>query len=367
MISSTNGPVRRGFTLIELLVVIAIIAVLIALLLPAVQAAREAARRAQCVNNLKQIGLALHNYHQTSDCFAPAYLPRPGGTNLDFSAHARLLAYLEGGTLYNALNWNVPVNNQGPAASANTTVSTAKVTTFLCPSNPPPSWTNRTLLLYGISAPATGNNYFASLGSTLSTAPTFENGPFALNTSLTAANVILGIRHVTDGTSNSIAFGEWRTGSGNNVQITIPTDVVMNVPTSTFPAGITPSSTSMMITSANSAALVTWASTCASMVSNPANRNPDHTPTLGEDWASALLAHTIGNVVLPPNPPYPNCCTGATIQASGIYTLSSLHPGGCNVLMCDGSVRYLKNSTNINTVVALGSINQGEVVSTDSY
>src|SRR5438067_1459303 len=114
-------PYRRAFTLIELLVVIAIIAVLIALLLPAVQAAREAARRAQCVNNLKQIGLALHNYHSTNDCFPPGALALfQNGNIADIanpknnwgpSAHARMLGSLEQQALYNALNFYVGVFN----------------------------------------------------------------------------------------------------------------------------------------------------------------------------------------------------------------------------------------------------------------
>src|SRR5437763_187780 len=103
MTSMRVGPIRRGFTLIELLVVIAIIAVLIALLLPAVQAAREAARRTQCVNNLKQIGLALHNYHDNN-------LALPWGTGPwnwnDWSAHSLLLPYLEQQPLYNSINFN---------------------------------------------------------------------------------------------------------------------------------------------------------------------------------------------------------------------------------------------------------------------
>src|ERR1700756_5037566 len=107
---------HRGFTLIELLVVIAIIAVLIALLLPAVQAAREAARRAQCVNNLKQIGVALHNYENSIGSFPPGALTSPSTSNpaanaYSFSAHARVLSFLEQQSLYNAANFFVPAYN----------------------------------------------------------------------------------------------------------------------------------------------------------------------------------------------------------------------------------------------------------------
>src|ERR1700674_3071714 len=137
---------RRGFTLIELLVVIAIIAALIALLLPAVQAAREAARRSQCINNLKQVGLALHNYHQTNDCFPPGGLAMRAsdtgtvGTNVGFAPQPRLLAGGEQQPLYNALNFSLGSNNDVYGAGCNSTVTSSRLSVFLCPSSVPPSW-----------------------------------------------------------------------------------------------------------------------------------------------------------------------------------------------------------------------------------
>src|SRR5689334_22741074 len=131
---------RPGFTLIELLVVIAIIGVLIALLLPAVQSAREAARRSQCTNNLKQLGLALHNYESSNGSFPPAgestnYGTTPPSTQFvdgSWSTFARILPYIEGGASYNAANFSLEYHD---LTGANFTASSTVVATFLCPSS----------------------------------------------------------------------------------------------------------------------------------------------------------------------------------------------------------------------------------------
>ena len=178
-----NSKVRQGFTLIELLVVIAIIAVLIALLLPAVQAAREAARRSSCVNNMKQIGLALNNYESVNTSYPPGGLAvitattKASVNNASFSTHARLLQFAEQGAIFNAMNFSYgcfnSVDTYGNAA--NSTASAATLAMFLCPSCTPPTWNiNRDT---GQSFRSPGNSYFASMGSTLEFLATQTGGP----------------------------------------------------------------------------------------------------------------------------------------------------------------------------------------------
>ena len=159
---------RRGFTLIELLVVIAIIAVLIALLLPAVQSAREAARRAQCTNGLKQIGLAMHNYHSGIGTFplGGAYAP-PGGSGYKgyvsswgtWSANALMMGYLEQTAMYNAANFSFAVG-MGLGWLVNSTISTSNLNTFICPSDGLSPNTP-----FGSQWGGSNNNYYASVGT----------------------------------------------------------------------------------------------------------------------------------------------------------------------------------------------------------
>ena len=363
-----------GFTLIELLVVIAIIAVLIALLLPAVQAAREAARRIQCVNNLKQIGLGLHNYYQTNDCFPPGALAIfPNGNlnsttiknNQSPSAHARMLNYLEQQSLYNALNFSVSIFNEPVGDSMNMTVSRTVINTFLCPSSVAPSWT-----IQGADAPfkntkAPGNSYFASVGSSLEFAAQQTggppNGPFPY---IGTKGHVTQIAEVTDGLSNTIGFGEWRIGSGSSSTLSIQ-DVIF---TGAFPSGTKRNDGTLNLPNGVLASsLLPWLEQC-SQTWRAGNGRMGKTPTLGEAWAFGLVGYTQGNVVLPPNAKYPNCNTAPqSIENPGVFGLSSFHSGGANILLLDGSVKFLKDSASFQTVWALGSIKQGEILSSDSY
>ena len=192
---------RSGFTLIELLVVIAIIAVLIALLLPAVQQAREAARRSQCKNNLKQLGLAMHNYHDVYAVFPPAGVWRLGvDTDVaHWSLQARLLPYLDQANMTNMINFNYGYKAPFPADLnvQNETVANTKVSIFLCPSEPNSQQksSGRWPLTYG-----------ANMGRFFVWNP--QNGQFG--TGAFGPNSRTGTRDMTDGVSNTLMFSEVR-------------------------------------------------------------------------------------------------------------------------------------------------------------
>jgi prepilin-type N-terminal cleavage/methylation domain-containing protein/prepilin-type processing-associated H-X9-DG protein len=370
-----------AFTLIELLVVIAIIAVLIALLLPAVQAAREAARRAQCSNNLKQIALAMHNYHSGVGSFPPGgsntgNVETIGGTGAwgNWSAFSMMLPYLEQQPIYNACNFAVVNQGYGSGidGNINSTATRTTINAFLCPSAPRLNGGNWGSY-YGVSYPNV--NYFASVGSSLCqyggnpAGVAFQDGngnSAAPNGIFEVFGPVFSVADVTDGTSNTIAFGEWRTGDGQQGILSIPQDVIRV--SGTLPAGMTLSP--VMNMPLGGAYLNTWLQGCAgSALSTVGTSN--NWSGLGQFWCQGLFGDTVGSILTAPNSNYPNCAIyqygGDNDGSYGNYGLSSYHPGGADVAMADGSVRFSKASTSQIVMWQIASRSQGEVVSSDSY
>jgi prepilin-type N-terminal cleavage/methylation domain-containing protein/prepilin-type processing-associated H-X9-DG protein len=370
---SQTGSIRRGFTLIELLVVIAIIAVLISLLLPAVQSAREAARRAQCVNNMKQIGLAMYNYESALGCyplgvslnarFNGSGTPAGGPINWGgWGSMALMLPHVEGGNLYNAINFNLSPWNRYRAQygwEANYTAFNTRVGTFLCPSDPNSGLTST-------------NSYLASIGtSTFGSTTTDSSGMFAYQ-------IPYYVSSITDGTSNTVAFGESLCGNASSFISTSADDRASmasasgvldrsNVLTNAVDPGgagaLRDASSNMALTLRGLTACNTqWASSAKTI-----------TPTKGYRWGIGAVGIGMINTIVPPNSTqYPwNGCrfNGANFNADGsaYANVTSAHPGGANVLMGDGSVRYIKSSINMATWMALGTRNGGEVISADSF
>jgi prepilin-type N-terminal cleavage/methylation domain-containing protein/prepilin-type processing-associated H-X9-DG protein len=341
---------RSAFTLIELLVVIAIIGVLIALLLPAVQAAREAGRRAQCTNNLKQIGLACHNYLSQFQSLPfgkgssyGAVLP---GTPVyaRWSVNSQLLIFLEQGNLFNAINFNLPPETPGMAGAgnfmpayqnpnrANSTASMLKVGSFLCPSDMPPigSWPG-------------GNNYLGNQQTwacDLSEEFPASIAPGEMPQGIFYYNSAVRIADVTDGTSQTAFFSEKVMGRAND-----------NPKTNMYQM---PNTTSLNATYT------------ACMALNPATALP-LTIRQGMSWVMGEMCCTTYNHVSPPNS---RTCAGIGSPGSMANMAmqvppSSYHPGGANVLFGDGAVRFIKDSTNLVTWRALGTRNGSEVVDTN--
>jgi prepilin-type N-terminal cleavage/methylation domain-containing protein/prepilin-type processing-associated H-X9-DG protein len=370
--SMTRG--RRGFTLIELLVVIAIIAVLISLLLPAVQSAREAARKAQCTNNLKQLGLAVHNYISSNDMLPPVTVddPQNGSPHQNYSFHARLLPFIEQQVMYNAMNTNLagrwsdgtaqPVNGPGvtdnAAGGSNTysqaTVIVTQMNAFLCPSDVLPGGSGTFLFTIGGSRLVASSNYPCNIGLNRRISNNnswVPNGPAYTATNWDGAvNRPVSLRMFSDGTSNTVLMSEWVKASA-----TSPgkdgLGEVYNLPSSGNQSNSFPTD-------------YQFAQACQQTAIGPANQNWHWK---GEWWiygGTQVYSHTI-----PPN--RTACAYSDQAQDSrGTITLanaSSLHPGGVTCLMADGSVRFIKSSVNYVAWYGISTPNNGEVVSADQY
>ncbi len=326
-----NHRNRRGFTLIELLVVIAIIAVLIALLLPAVQAAREAARRAHCVNNLKQIGLALANYHDAIGSYPSGYVassPYIDGetdTAPGWSWASMILPQIEQGPLFASINFSLPVN-----AVANSTAAAINLKAFVCPSDQIPTSNFPITDGFGNNLMTAGpSSYAASVGDDPSDTATGLNND-GLGRGVFYRDSSTRIAAITDGTSQTILVEERAFGN----------------------------------------AMGTW----VGAVPNGAIKRGPFNPCPGSADANYLapclvLAHC-------------HLLNTNSDTDSGLDDSSSFHPGGANELYADGSVHFLKNitgdagtnpdSSTIYTPTsrifqALGTRAMGEVVSSDSY
>ncbi len=335
---------RPGFTLIELLVVIAIIGVLIALLLPAVQAAREAARRMQCTNNLKQLGLAIHNYEGVVGALPPTLvITGTGGavswTN-SFGAHPRILPFSEQGAIFNAINFDVEMYSP-----PNTTATTTYIALMVCPSEVKTTF-NRpegrmSVCNYGFCE----GDWFVWGGTGSDRRSRSAFGPMLSRR----------LAEFTDGLSNTLFLSEGK--SYTNYYRDCPTLANVNNPDVIPPPDADPY-----------AVAPEYRGGCAF-------RAEGH-----NEWVESGVHHAGFTTAWPPNKrilggpngEYPDIDINSRREKIGgpsfaAITARSYHPGGVNALLGDGSVRFVKSTINGFTWRALGSVAGGEVVSADAF
>ena len=344
----------RGFTLIELLVVIAIIAVLIALLLPAVQAAREAARRSQCVNNLKQLGLAVMNYESSNGSLPPTGTVSPSGYPLqpigNFGMKTRLLPFLEQGPLFNTMN--MTYNGEAPQGQ-NDTILTTQINAFLCPSDANIPTFLYTLLNGSGSKQVGYTSYPNNIGTITSNNGGALDGPaYVMGAPLNPTGAQGGtvtLASITDGTSNTVIFSEFIRGKADTVSITGLHQILTG--SIAYPA----TNTYVLPTVYSNAC---QASTTLSTVN-----------TKGCFWYNDKCGQGGGYSHI--STPNLKACLFSNdtdaFQGRTIVGASAYHPGGVNVGMIDGSVRFIKSTVNPITWWALASKAGGEVISSDSY
>jgi prepilin-type N-terminal cleavage/methylation domain-containing protein/prepilin-type processing-associated H-X9-DG protein len=366
---------RRGFTLIELLVVIAIIAVLIALLLPAVQSAREAARRASCINNMKQIGLAIHNYESANGSFPVGLIMNPdvydqgtpnacGWAPFGYSFFALILPNMELSTVYNSINFWFPPGGHSSTGfpctlmdcgAVNRTGMITQINSYVCPSDFPQT-------PYPITTSTNGYSHCSYAGS----AGTFDiwhwycgcppgAGGLSCQGSVQIAgdgvfygNVPVRLQGITDGTSNTMAAGEFS-------RFVNDPDYIFN----SWSRNLWFSSASPGATRIESTASTVPRMNAPFLLNDSSFFSATLTPT-GETNAWAFLQ------------------IGFDYRTLGQFGFRSQHPGGANFLFCDGSVKFLKQTIdmgnpnytppiNIGVYRQLSTRKGGEVVSADTY
>jgi prepilin-type N-terminal cleavage/methylation domain-containing protein/prepilin-type processing-associated H-X9-DG protein len=367
---------RRAFTLIELLVVIAIIAVLIALLLPAVQAAREAARRAQCVNNLKQIGLATHNYISSNNVFPLGDLYPSGSNQLtvsgikangnnsySFGWTISIMPQMEQQAVFNAFNFCFTYDDNTGSTATNSTVTYNQIAGLICPSE---NAASRPQPPYGAT------NYVGNVGgpgairlfSGTIVSPQFLTGELP-GVTVAPTNAI-GFQAVTDGTSNTAMFSERLMGVTNNPSILLGDR--NNGKRAMFQSGATAT-----INSNDVAGTMAIINACKALPTTTASLSSYRN---GQIW---IIAHPWATVFNRYNhvgtPNTTSCETTSTAGTVGTGLGSAMsscpptsnHPGGVNVCMADGSVKFIKDAVSMPTWWALGTRDGGEITSADSY
>jgi prepilin-type N-terminal cleavage/methylation domain-containing protein/prepilin-type processing-associated H-X9-DG protein len=305
---------RHAFTLIELLVVIAIISILIGLLLPAVQKIREAANRMKCTSHLKQMGLALHNYHDTNSA-----LP-PGVDAKRFSAQVYLLPYIEQDNLHRTIAMNLMATDP-----ANAPPKAVPVPIFRCPSDPQSSF----------PAGFSGNTYLGNYGSGILWAQASTDGIFNFQ------GKPLKLSDIRDGASNTAAFSERRAGDFNNGQATDATDLFQTA------GAAAPTTADQAV------------ATCQGI--NPTD--------LANQWRSDYGGYWIQgfHMTLYTHAGLPNTRSCAFPPGAMMMVANSAHMGGINVGLCDGSVRFVGRGISTATWRAIGSRNGGETISDPEF